>query len=187
MERGARVKKSEDARRESWERQENESAKAYAAFAAYRDMGVNRSLAKIARRLGKSKALMDRWSAVYHWVARVDAWEAEKDRAAREELTKGVTAMRKRHVDIAEAMLTKAVKSLRRLPPGAMTMRDIATAVEVAAKLERLSRGETTEKTEGKTALSAEVSVRQLDLSHLTDEELERLDEIAGKIVPTPP
>ena len=47
----------------AWERLENESSRAFEAFSAYRDLGPQRSLAKVAETLGKSKALMERWSA----------------------------------------------------------------------------------------------------------------------------
>ena len=38
---------------EVWERQEGETAQAFQAFAAYRDMGAERSLAKVAQKVGK--------------------------------------------------------------------------------------------------------------------------------------
>ena len=60
--------------------------------------------------------------------------------------------------------------------------------VDVAAKLERLSRGEVTERTEGKQTIAGKVqteSVRKLeavDLDKLTDEELEQLYETVAKL-----
>ena len=63
-----------------------------------------------------------------------------------------------------------------------MTPRDVATMVDVAAKLERISRGEVTERTEGKQTIAGEVSFSSIDLSKVSDEELAALDEITGKI-----
>jgi hypothetical protein len=37
----------------SWERQKGESQQAFQAFVAYRDMGSDRSAAKVGRRLGR--------------------------------------------------------------------------------------------------------------------------------------
>lgn len=167
---------------ELWERQEGESAQAFQGFAAYRDMGADRSLAKVAQKLGKSKALMERWSVRWQWVIRADAWDDEMDRMSRRELEKGITGMRKNHVNIAKAMLVKALQALQRIPVDEMTPKDVSTMVDVAAKLERISRGEVTERTEGKQTIAGEVSVSTIDLSGITDEELAALDAITGKI-----
>ena len=167
---------------ELWERQEGESAQAFQGFAAYRDMGAERSLAKVAQKLGKSKALMERWSVRWQWVMRADLWDDEMDRLSRRELEKGITGMRRNHVNIAKAMLVKALQALQRIPVDEMTPKDVSTMVDVAAKLERISRGEATERTEGKQAIAGEVSVSTIDLSSITDEELAALDAITGKI-----
>jgi hypothetical protein len=166
---------------EPWERRQGEGARAFEAFAMYRDMGTERSLAKVGVNLGKSVKLMERWSATHRWVARAAAWEDEKDRRVREELTKGVTAMRKTHAAIAEQMLIKAMKALQGLPPDEMTPRDIATLVDVAAKLERLSRGEATERTEGKSEIGGKITVVSDPYDELTTEELRRLARLADE------
>ncbi len=167
---------------ELWERQAGESAQAFQAFAAYRDMGVERSLAKVAQKLGKSKALMERWSSHWHWGVRADAWDDEVDRRSCKELQKGITEMRKNHAGIAKAMLVKSLQALQRIPTDEMTPRDIAAMVDVASKLERISRGEATERTEGKKTITGEVTLSSIDLSKVSDEELATLDEITGKI-----
>lgn len=104
------------------------------------------------------------------------------DRQAREELAKGITEMRKNHVDIAKAMSGKALQALQKIPTDEMTPRDIITMVDVAAKLERISRGEATERTEGKQTIAGEVSLSSIDFRRVSDEELATLDAIAGKI-----
>lgn len=167
---------------ELWERQEGESAQAFQAFAEYRNMGAERSLAKVAQKLGKSKPLMERWSSRWHWGIRVDAWDDEMDKCSCRELKKGITEMRKNHAGIAKAMLVKALQALQRTPVDEMTPQDIAKMVDVAAKLERISRGEATERTEGKQTIAGEVSLRSIDLSKVSDEELATLDAITGKI-----
>ena len=167
---------------ELWERQEGESAQAFQGFAAYRDMGAERSLAKVAQKLGKSKALMERWSVRWQWVVRSDAWDDELDRQTRVELKEGVTGMRKNHVNIAKAMLVKALQALQRIPADEMTPKDVSTMVDVAAKLERISRGEATERTEGKQTIAGEIHTESVNLSGLSDDELDRLYEIASKL-----
>jgi len=167
---------------ELWERQEGESAPAFQAFAAYRDMGAERSLAKVAQKLGKSKALMERWSRRWRWGARADAWDDETDRRTCRELQKGIAEMRRNHVGIAKAMLVKALQALQKIPTDEISPRDVSNMVDVAAKLERLSRGEATERTEGKQNIAGAFSLSSLDLSKVSDEELAALDAITGKI-----
>ncbi len=62
-----------------WERQAGESAKAYEAFAMYRDAGPSRSITMVARELNKSRSLIARWSSAYDWVDRVEALEARDE------------------------------------------------------------------------------------------------------------
>jgi hypothetical protein len=57
-----------------WDRQPNESPQAFEAFAIYRDMSYQRSLAAAAWKLRKTKKLLERWSATHGWVKRVAAW-----------------------------------------------------------------------------------------------------------------
>ena len=166
---------------EPWERQRKESDKAFEAFAAYRDMGAERSHAKVAQKIGKNKGLIARWSRVHGWVSRIEAWTDEQDRLMREVLLKGVTAMRKNHAEIATAMLIKALKALQQLPAEEMTSGDIAKMVDVAAKLERLSRGEVTERTEGRSEVSGKVTVASDPYEGLSTEELRRLARLADE------
>ncbi len=127
---------------ELWERQLNESPQAFEAFAKYRDMGASRSLAKVSRELCKSKALMERWSVDHDWVKRVAAWDAEKDRVARETQLKDIVAMRERHAAIAKKMLDTADNALSNINPNDVSTNEIARLVEIASKLERISRGD---------------------------------------------
>ena len=73
----------------TYEQQPRESARAYAAFKTYLDMGPQRSLARVARHYGKSNTAMEKLSRKYGWPERVaarDAHLAELEREAIERL-----------------------------------------------------------------------------------------------------
>ncbi len=131
--------------REPWEIQENESDKAFEAFTRYRDMGASRSVRKVAQSLGKSETLISEWSSKYEWVKRVREWDNEQDRIVRQAQLDDVKKMRKRHAEIASSMLLKAARALKNIPDEDIKASDISRMVDVASKLERLSRGDTSE------------------------------------------
>src|SRR5215471_13334670 len=60
----------------AFEQQPKESAKAFAAFRTYLELGPERSLAAVAEKLGKSKTMIERWSRKFDWSARVQAHAA---------------------------------------------------------------------------------------------------------------
>jgi hypothetical protein len=63
-----------------------ESARAFEAYCAYRDLGAARSLAGVSQKLVKSRQILSRWSARWDWVSRCAAYDA--DLAAKEKAAK---------------------------------------------------------------------------------------------------
>lgn len=127
---------------EPWERQKGETAKAYAAFCAYRDLGPDRSIRKAGEKLGKNQTTLEQWSAQNKWRERAGKWDDEQDRIARADQIAEIKKMRKRHADLATAMLVKAAKALQRIPEDEVRASDVSRLVETASKLERISRGD---------------------------------------------
>ena len=125
-----------------WERQPGEGTKPYEAFCLYRDMGTQRSLSKVAAELQKSGTLIGRWSGAHNWVERAAAWDDEQDKITRKAQLEDIKKMRKRHADLATAMLVKAARALKELPDDEIKASDISRMVETASKLERISRGD---------------------------------------------
>ncbi len=192
-----RKKKDPNEKPLPWERQPGEGPMAYKCFCAYRDSGAEgkrRSLTRTAQSLTKSDGTpysdgtLKEWSRKHNWQERVALWDEEMDRQIREELVKGIATMRKNHADIAKQMLIKALKALDKIPAEELDAQDISRMVDTASKLERISRGEATERTEGKHTIAGDVrtesvlEVQNIDLSGLTDGELEKLDELVGKL-----
>lgn len=125
-----------------WERLTGESAKAFQAFVIYRDLGAERSLAKVATQLGKSTTLIERWSARDAWVTRVEAWDVEQDRLWRVQQLASRREVGKRHLRIANAMQGRLVDALARLDVSTMSPRDIAYWLEVSSKVQRQAIGQ---------------------------------------------
>lgn len=127
---------------EPWERITGESAPAFQAFAAYRDMGADRSLAKVAQQLGKSTTLVERWSARDFWVNRVAAWDEEQDRIWRAQMVASRREVGKRQLRIANAMQGRLVDALSRLDVDTMTARDLGYWLQVTTQVQRDALGQ---------------------------------------------
>lgn len=125
-----------------WERLPGESSQAFEAFTIYRDMGIDRSLAKVASELGKSKALIERWSARDAWVRRVELWEVEQDRAHRQFLIAHRRDTDRRQLQIANAMQRKLVERLASLDTDRMGPRDLGYWLEVTSDVQRKALGQ---------------------------------------------
>ena len=145
-----------------FEQQPKESAKAFAAFAIYLNLGVERSLAAVGRRLGKSVALLERWSVRWRWGERAKAHAAHLamvEREASEALVRGVSAewlrrqqtLRETEWEMHEQCIAAAKRGLKAFMEREKVyanLADIARVLEVASKLGRLASGMATDKTE---------------------------------------
>lgn len=98
-----------------WERRNGESARAYVAFCAYRDLGPSRSLsAAYGQHKGIEKAAVTvpgawtRWSVKFRWVERAEAWDADVEK-------KQQAAFDARLKQLAHDQADFAVEEFRRL------------------------------------------------------------------------
>jgi len=134
---------------EPWERLVGEGTKRFEAFAKYRDMGPERSLAKVAQALGKTTSLMERWSAEDSWVHRVTAWDEEQDRIWRGQQVSYRREVGRRQLRIANAMQGQLVNRLAELDVSTLGPADLARWLEVTSKVQRqaLGQGDRTELT----------------------------------------
>jgi hypothetical protein len=124
-----------------WERLPGESKEAFEGFVLYRDMGAERSLAKVAKQLGKSNTLIERWSARDHWVMRADTWVVEADRVHRAFLLEHRRDVDRRLLRIAGAMQAKLVEALQALDVHALSPRDLGHWLDVTSKVQRQALG----------------------------------------------
>jgi hypothetical protein len=67
---------SPDPQIDPYNRLPDESVKAFEGYVIYRDMGRNRSVAAVAKQLGRSSIrYLQKWSQRYNWPERVDAFD----------------------------------------------------------------------------------------------------------------
>jgi hypothetical protein len=138
-----------------FEQQPKESNKAFAAFALYLSMGVERSTAAVAKELAKSEQLVRRWSAKFGWTERVAAHAAHFAIVEREAIeaaarAKGPEWEARKHklLETEWAMHERAIAAAKRGLDAYMdrekvyaNLADSARMLEIASKLGRLATG----------------------------------------------
>lgn len=199
--------------RELWEQQPGESGTLFAHFVFYRDMRYpkvtrqvkdedgkikktttetvmdgtvpyeKRSLRKTAEALGMNKRTIANQSAKWDWVRRCEAYDAHVDRMNREANEAAIRKMKQEHALLAQQMIRKATSRLLTMPDDEISAAELARIVDVGVKVERLSRGESTENQA--VTHTGEVEVKRdapLDLSVLSNEELDQFERLLEKI-----
>lgn len=197
--------KAQDTERELWEKQPGETATAFAHFCLYRDMRYpkaasgeavtdgtipyeKRSLRRVAAQLGMNFRTIARQSEAGAWQKRVEAYDAYVDRVAREANEAAIRKMHGEHALLAQQMIRKATKRLLSIPETEISAAELARMVDVAVRVERLSRGDSTENQI--VTHNGEVEVKHdtgLDLSGLSNEELDHFEQLLAKITPGGP
>jgi len=171
---------------EIWERQPDEGSKAYAAFCVYRDLGPERSLDKALSEANKkptNRRHWSRWMEKYRWYERAQAYDDYIEEKKREKNEKAILDMADRHARLAMAFLQRVAQRLQQIDPSELSPADMAKWLDVATKLERLSRGEPTEigkqEVEGQVTQRYEYDITQKIISdpeavHLAEQLLRR-------------
>lgn len=165
-------------RREPWDRQPGESAAAFGQFVIYRDLGADRSLAKVAQivressgrrgTLGSVTTAVSRLSGRHAWVDRAAAYDVWADRATLAARQRAIAAMEERHVGAGQALVLAGLaraqgatlsggKVVEQLEPGAIeSWGELARVLELGVKIERLARGLPTDITHALSHVSKE-------------------------------
>lgn len=146
-----------------WERQKGESAQAFAAFLAYLQMGADRSLSAVGQRLGKSKALMERWSSANGWVERCRAWDNYLQREAKKAAVAEIRKMNQRHISMAQQIQDAVLQALIDLGSDIVTPQNFSAVVKLSTDLERQSM-----EAEAKETISSEELREQAEDDPLT-------------------
>jgi len=158
-----------------------ESARAFAAFCAYRDMPASeRSIARVhqthIKTASKSKRWLAEWSRRFAWVERAAGYDAFLDSVKREAAREAIVEMATRQAEEGMALQEKGLKRLQQMPLKSMSASDAIRAMEVGVRIERLARGEPAEITRGHFTIRP--------AADLTDDELAQVIA-AGQLTPS--
>src|SRR5664280_2668469 len=142
----------------AFEQQPRESAKAFAAFSLYLNLGPQRGLREVARKLDKCLTVVGHWSKKFDWPARVQAHGAHLaiiEREAVEAVARGKAAeWEKRETQLREQewalrgeLHEACMKVLSKFKDGSRgaTLGDAARAAETMSFLGRLATGQSTD------------------------------------------
>ena len=97
---------------QAWLRHPDETARSFAAFRYYRDLGEQRTAMKVWEKYGLSRGLVERWSTVHAWVRRVRAWDEHQDRIAIAVSTDAIQAMRLEHAGWGHGAAAAAIETI---------------------------------------------------------------------------
>ena len=166
----------------SWDKQNSETNRAYNAFLTYRNMGALRSLPKaagifynvenISETSGKVRGFY-KWSSLYNWVSRCSDFDIEEERLRIEQKRKDIAEMDRRQAKDGMEMSKIGMYNIKLHatddPPkdkhGITIKPKIAVPESTrlfteGIKAERIARGEVTEISEHKGSLKVEHSVK---------------------------
>ena len=89
---------------EKWERQEGESAKQYAYFKMFLDLGALRTIPKVQEKTNKSLTYLNTLSSRNNWIARADAYDRYIDEITRKENIEAIKKTNKENIQLAQAI-----------------------------------------------------------------------------------
>lgn len=96
-------------------RRPKESAKAFAAFEVYRDMGLDRSLRRVAEGLARNVKTLARLSKRNEWVKRVAAFDSWVSEQKAKETAREIIEMNRRHAQQAKSFQEIALLPLNEM------------------------------------------------------------------------
>lgn len=140
----------------TYDMMEGETSKAFSAFRLYRDMKPDdRSMDKVAKKLGKSNRQIEKWGRRWKWVDRAREYDDAMDKIRVESQENEVKEMAKRHTQIAHAfqgVVAAKMGEYKGIIESGQSLdirpREVATFADLGIKIERLVKGEPTERIE---------------------------------------
>ena len=156
-----------------------ESTRQRHAFDAYWELGGERSIERLYARLrshghGPGLRTLYEWSSRYRWRDRITQLEQEARQADDHARVQALREMYDRHAKEALLLQQRGAEWLTTLGEERITFDGAIRAIVEGVRMERLARGEPTERTETKGDLTIDGR-----LTTISDEELDRLLDYA--------
>jgi hypothetical protein len=137
---------------ESWERLQGETAGAFAAFCAFRDMGHERNIRKAVDSALKSDEKNEgkrnkhygtwrNWCTQFRWRERAADYDRYIEKLKQEELRKTIEAQGEKHRQVTGKMLDVVQKKLDTMNPADLSQGTVTEWVQTAIKAEREAAG----------------------------------------------
>ena len=153
---------------ESWERLAGESALAFAAFCAFRDLGAERSIRGAVESVEKDKGVRGKnynvwrnWCTQFRWRERAADYDCYLEKLKQTELRKTIEAQGEKHRVVTGKMLDVVNKKLDLMNPEELKQGNLTEWVQTAIKAEREAAG--------LTATSAAADTKQGELNFVSD------------------
>lgn len=164
-----------------WDRQDGEPDDAWTAFVEFRDSKPPRRVMRVGG-VGLGKATVSKWARDHQWFDRAAAWDRHLDQIRQRELeglqqqnAQEVSAEHKRILQNARELADREIEKYLAASktsdmPGMIKASELIKLMEQVVKLDRLTRGDTTEN-----------HGVEVDLSNLTPEELRQFLDLSRK------
>ena len=175
------INRWDELERMPWEQAPDETDAAFRAFVAYRDMGRKRTLRLAADEVYAEhsgtdethRRLVAKWSSPNRWVARCGEYDAFNDFTRWRERQDDIRLMERRHANTAVMLQKVALERLELLPASSMGARDVVSFLKEGVMMERLARGEATDRTELGGTEGRPIELSAVPASQLVRERLE--------------
>jgi hypothetical protein len=133
---------------ESWEKLDGESSLAFAAFCAFRDVGLDRTIRKAVQSVATDETIRAKkyrvwrnWSTQFKWRERAAEYDRYTEKLKQAELRKTIEAQGELHRQVTGKMLEVVSKKLDVMNPAELTQGSVTEWVQTAIKAEREAVG----------------------------------------------